>query len=128
MILRHPNAIESLRQARRSTTLVRQKLLNPTPKALDSCAPHLQVAIDSLARLQHELETSVPPVYKDRNTLQSEMSELWRELSQISALMNQASAFHAALSMLLFPPPDEPVNYMPGAIARRPASTLQLEG
>ena len=107
---------------------MRQRLVNPTPKVLQSCAPHLQNAIDSLACLQHELEASEAPAFKDRNMLQSEMSELRRELSQISALMNQASAFHAALSVLLFPPPDEPVTYMPGGVAARPASTLQLQG
>src|SRR5260370_24529852 len=111
MRLRHPNAIESARQARRSIHLIRQRLLNPTAKALESCTPHLRAAIASLERLQHELETPESQTSPDRNVLRTEMSELRRELAQVNALMQNASAFHAAMSYLLPPSRGRSISY-----------------
>jgi hypothetical protein len=130
MSLRHPNEIECARQARRSLTLVRQKLLNPTPQALESCAPHLRTAIDSLARLQSQLGNaeSRRPGLPTRE-LRTELSTLRRELAQVNALMQNAGAFHAALAHLLTPQADDSIRYAAGGIVpARPESTLHLEG
>ena len=126
MSLRHPNEIESARQARRSLTLVRQKLLNPTPQALESCTPHLRTAIDSLAGLQSQLdnaESRFRPGLPTRD-LRAELSTLSRELAQVNALMQNAGAFHAALAHLLTPQADDSIRYAAGGIVpARPAST-----
>lgn len=129
MRLRYPNEIESARQARRSVFLVRQKLLNPTHKALENCTPHLRVAIDSLARLQRLLQHPDPGMVSDRPGLRKEVSELSRELRQVNALMQNACAFHAALASILSPQDDEGVGYVRrGIVPLRPSSTLQVEG
>ena len=131
MSLRHPNEIESARQARRSLTFVRQKLLNPTPQALESCPPHLRTAIDSLARLQSQLDNAGLRTRPGLQTgeLRRELSTLRRELAHVNALMQNAGAFHAALALLLTPQADDSIRYAAGGIVpARPAATLQLEG
>ena len=128
MKLRHPNDLECARQARRSVQLVRLRLLYPTPKILESCAPHLRTAIDSLERLQQHLATPESSSLRETKAVRVEMSELRRELAQVNALMQQASAFHAALSNLLAPD-DQPVNYVAGGfVPVQPASTMLVEG
>ena len=128
MKLRHPNDLECARQVRRSVQLVRLRLLNPTPKVLESCVPHLRTAVDSLDRLQQHLANPESASLRETRDLRVEMSELRRELAQVNALMQQASAFHAALSNLLAPD-DQPVNYAAGGIVPvHPAATMFLEG
>ena len=126
MAMRHSNAIERARQARRGLLLVRQRLLNPTARELESCEPHLRSAIASLERLQGELEKADSPT---RSELRTELSALRSELAQVNALMHNAAAFHAILSILLTPQADDSIRYAAGGIvAVCPASTLLLEG
>ena len=126
MSLRHPNDTESARQARRSLFLVRQRLLNPTAKALESCTPHLRTAVDSLARLQGQLENAGS---RPRPELRTEGLALRRDLAQVNALMQSACAFHAALAYLITPQVDDSIRYVAGGvIPPRPASTVLLEG
>src|SRR5205823_4574518 len=113
MLLRGPNAAEAARQARRSIILVRNKLLNPTAKALDACTPHLRNAIESLGRLEQQLDTLETRSPGDRNLLRMELSELRWELSQVNALMQNACKFHTTMAYLLAPKEDDSVNYIP---------------
>ena len=129
MALRYPSAIESARQARRSVFLARQRLLNPTHKTLESCASHLRTAIDSLSRLQGLLEKPEPGAKSDRLELRKEVSALGREMRQVNALMQQASAFHEAMSNIFAPPGDNSIRYVAGGVVvARPESTLRVEG
>jgi hypothetical protein len=129
MTLRHPNQIDSARQARRSISLIRKKLLNPTPKSLESCAPQLRSAVDCLTRLQGQLAMPESESPFDCKGLVKEMSGLRRELRQVNALMRNASAFYAVISRLLAPEEDHPISYRAsGLVAIPPASTMLLEG
>lgn len=129
MALRHPNAIESARQARRSVFQVRQRLSNPVHKALENCGSHLRTAIDSLSRLQKLLEKPDADTWSDRLELRREVSALSFEMRQVNALMQQACAFHEALSNILAPREDDSIRYAAGgAVVGRPESTLRLEG
>lgn len=129
MNLRNPNEVESARQARRSIGLIRRKLLNPAPEVLDACTPHLRTAIGSLENLQQLLETSTSRPGPARTALQTEVSELGRELRQVNSLMRNASAFYTGLARLLTPGNDGTIGYAPsGPVPSRRPSTLQLEG
>jgi hypothetical protein len=126
---RHPNEVESVRQARRSLSLILRKLLKPTPEALDACAPHLHNAIDSIDWLQSRLAMRESQSPISRRSLQTEMAGLRRELSQVTALMRSASGFYGGLARLLSPLEDDISGYAPnGTISTRAAPTLQLEG
>ena len=126
MDLRRCSEIESARQVRRSVFAVRQKLLNPTAKALETCTPHLRRAIAVLAGLQQRL----PDVEaRNRGELRTELSALRRELREICALLESASAFHSALAQLLAPQADDSIRYSAkGIAAGGRASTMQVEG
>jgi hypothetical protein len=129
MNLRHPNEVESARQARRSIGLIRRKLLNPAPEVLDACTPHLRTAIGSLENLQQLLATSTSRPGPARTALQTEVAELRRELNQVNSLMRNACGFYTGLGRLLAPDNDGTMAYAPsGPVAIRRASTLQLEG
>jgi hypothetical protein len=126
---RHPNDVESVRQARRSLSLILRKLLKPTPEALDACVPHLHNAIDSIDWLQSRLAMRESQSPISRRTLQTEMAELRRELLQVTALMRSASGFYGGLARLLSPLEDDISGYAPnGTVSSRAAPTLQLEG
>ncbi len=133
MIMRTPNEMEAARQARRSVSVVRKKLLNPTPEILGSCAPHLRVAIESLGRLQVLLARPALPANERmeasaRRGLQAEVDGLRRELGQAQALLRGASCFYDGLARLLAPAADEAVVYARGgAIPARPGPVLQVE-
>jgi hypothetical protein len=126
MSLRHSKEVDSARQARRSLSWVRQRLLNPTAKALESCTPHLRTAIDSLTGLQGQLRNGESST---RPELRAEVSALRVELTQVNALMQSAYAFHATLAHLLTPQADDSIRYAAsGIVAVSPASTVRVEG
>lgn len=123
---RYANEMEAARQARRSLFVVRQKLLNPTAKALESCPPHLRTAIEALSRLQEQMRQGEPRMRRD---LSLELTALRKELRQVKSLMNCACAFHTALGNLLSPQSDDSIRYSAsGAVRASSSSTLQLEG
>ncbi len=130
-----PKDMEAARQARRSINVVRKKLLNPTPEILDSCAPHLRVAIDSLALLEDLLlrpRAEAGPsidLAVARRGLEAEVAGFRQELGQVHALLRGASSFYGGLARLLAPAEIETVDYTRGgAIAARPGPLLQMEG
>ncbi len=131
MIVREPSEIESVRQARRIVGLIRRKLLNPTPEVLDSCAPHIRTAIQSMEHLQKLLAGPATPVtVASRGALRTEMKELRRELAQINALMRGAAQYYSGLATLLLPPTEHLISYSSsaGAMAAASAPTMVLEG
>lgn len=128
MALRQASVLECARQARRSMGLIRQRLLNPTPKVLENCVPHLRVAIECLSRLQ-DLLASPTAVTFGIGALRSEMAGLRRELGDINALMTNAAVFYAGLAELLGTRSDEDVGYtVTGAIIAPKSPMLRVEG
>ena len=126
---RYPNEVESVRQARRSISLIRQRLLKPTPEALDACAPHLHNAIESIDWLQRRLGAGEEHSPASRRILEMEMAGLRRELLQTTALMRGASGFYGGLSRLLNPVEDRSTGYgRNGTVSTRLVPTLQLQG
>src|ERR1051326_3680798 len=130
MRLRLSNEIPSVRQARRSLSVVRRRLLDPTPEALEGCTSHLQTAIDTMAQLQERLqEAPARPPLELGPEFGNELHAFRHELTQMNALMRNAGAFHTPLANLLLPQPDNSICYGAGGIvAARPESTLRLEG
>ena len=129
MSLRDSNEIELAQKARSSLCLVRQKLLSPAAKALDSSMPHLQRAIEAVTLLQRKLEQTGhrPAELRKRLELRKEVTALRVELAQVHALMENASAYHLGLARLLAPE-DESISYAAGGvITDSPAPTLRLE-
>jgi len=125
---RYPNEIESVRQARRSIGLIRQRLLKPAPEALEACAPHLQNAIESIGWLQHRLGAGEAQPAAWRRNLELEISGFRRELSQVTALMRGASGFYNGLARLLNPAEDLSTGYARnGSVSSRLRPTLRLE-
>lgn len=118
-----------MRQARRNISIVRRKLLKPTVEALDACVPHLHSAVDSIDWLQRRLGARESLSPGPRGRLQAEMAELRRDLSQVTALMRNASGFYGGLARLLSLQEDDLTGYAPnGAVSSRAKPTLQLEG
>src|SRR5205807_8065003 len=107
------NEIPSVRQARRSLSVVRRRLLEPTPGALEGCTPHLQTAIDTMAGLQERLQQST---LRTSPELREEMQAFRHELAQVNALLRNAGAFHTALANLLLPHPDDSICYGAGGV------------
>jgi hypothetical protein len=129
MRIRQPSELESVRQARRSISAIRLRLLKPTVESLDACAPHLHNAVESVHRLQHRLGGRESQSPGSRGTLPKELSELRRALSQVTALMRNAAGFYGALVRLLSPRDDDSTGYDPsGAVSPRARPTLQFEG
>lgn len=129
MTPRRSNEVESARQARRSIGLIRQKLLNPTPEVLEACAPHLRTAIDALDHVQQVLAKPDSRSETSRTTLQIEMAQLRRELSQVNALLKNAARFYSGMARFLVPQVDESISYAAsGAVMMRPQRTMVLEG
>jgi hypothetical protein len=131
MTLREPSEIEAAKQARRIIGLVRRKLLNPTPQVLESCAPHLRTAIQSMEHLQKLIGgPATLATVAARGDLRAEVRELGRELAQINALMRGAAQYYSGLATFLLPPAEELVSYSSTAGARAAASapTMVLEG
>lgn len=125
---RHRTELEFARQARRSVLVIRQRLVNPTPKVLESCGPHLRVAIEALDGLQDFLVHPDSQTLRDKKTIHEEVSQLGRELAQVKALLEQAAAYHLALSRLLIPVDDSIAYAARGVIAMRPAPTMFVQG
>src|SRR5260370_30893144 len=103
MRLHHPSEVESVRQARRSISMVRQKLLKPTPEALDACVPHLRNAIESVGWLQSRLAAGTSASSSPGGTLRREMDELRPQLSQATALIRNASSSYGRLARRAVP-------------------------
>jgi hypothetical protein len=128
MIDRHSSELECVKQARRSLRLIRQRLLNPTPKVMEMCVPHFNVAIDCLAQLQGLLRSETSIIF-GRGTLRAEIVELRAELAQVRALMNNAAVFYQGLGQLMGGGEEDMAGYTAaGLLATSTPARLQLEG
>jgi len=128
MIDRHLSELQCVKQARRSIRLIRQRLLNPTPKVMEICVPHFKVAIDCLAQL-HGLLGSETSITFGRTVLRAEIVDLRAELAQVNALMNNAAAFYAGLAQLMGNGDEDMAGYTAaGVMATATPVRLQLEG
>jgi len=100
------------KQARRSLEKVRQRLLTPTIKSLNSGTIDLAEAIDCMKQLEKECLSNRgrPPGY--RRALEQEMIGLRRELKAVNALAAGAGKFMEGWARLIAPPVDDaPANY-----------------
>lgn len=123
---RTPSSVESARSARKSVGRARRNLIRPSPQALEGCIPHLRCAIDALSQVQQAASGGGEPA-GTRRALQLEMAQLDRELSQLNALMRNASLLFEGWSRLVFP--EECAEYHPaGRRPLQPVPTLRLEG
>jgi hypothetical protein len=128
MMDRQSSELQCLKQARRSIRLIRQRLLNPTPKVMDLCVPHFNVAIDCLTQL-HVLLGAETSIIFGRKVLRAEILDLRAELAQVSALMNNAAAFYAGIAQLMGSGGEDTAGYTPAGVLAGPTPvTLQLEG
>lgn len=104
--------IEQVRQARRKVRQVRQILLTPSPEQLGECGPVLEEAAGLLGSL---LKGAIggawdPPAGSElpgqlRGELHSELGDelqvLRRELSVVTALMQQAAGYYLGWAQML---------------------------
>ncbi len=104
--------IERVRQARRKLRQVRQILLTPSPEQLGECGPVLEEAADLLASLLKdgmssargpirlmELRQELRPEL--RLELGAELQVLRRELTVVTALMQQAAGYYLGWAQML---------------------------
>ena len=126
--MRSNHEFESARQARRSIGLIRNKLLKPAPEVLESCTPHLRVAIEAVRRLHQDLAKPPGLPAAARAALASELTGLKRDLAQVTALVRGAANFYGTLARLLEPPAETMVSYtLSSVVVSRPAPTMRLE-
>ena len=121
------------KQARRSLEKVRQKLLTPTIKALNSGATDLAEAIDCMQHLERECLSNRgrPPGY--RRALEQEMIALRQELKAVNALAAGAGKFIEGWARLITPAVDDaPANYTnrgtPGVVVPINSKRLVVHG
>jgi hypothetical protein len=81
--------LERVRRARRKLAQVRQILMTPTPEQLADCGPALEAAVEILG--------DVEPV----PILMDELHGMQRELSVVTALMQQAAGYYLGWAQML---------------------------
>jgi len=121
------------KQARRSLEKVRQKLLTPTVKTLNSSAVDLAEAINCMKQLEREFLSNRgrPPGWQ--RALEQEMTGLRQELKVVNALAAGAGKFLEGWARLIAPPSDDaPTNYTsrgtPGPVVPINSKRLVLHG
>ncbi len=88
--------LERLRGATRKLAQVRQILITPTPEQLAGCGPVLEEAIEILGYVERGQKTREPlPILRD------ELHVLRRELSVVTALMQQAAGYYLGWAQML---------------------------
>ena len=92
--------IERVRGARRKLRQVRQILMTPSPEQLGECGPVLEEAADLLGSLleggMSSARDSLPGPL-----LQEELQVLRRELTVVTALMQQAAGYYLGWAQML---------------------------
>jgi hypothetical protein len=100
------------KQARRSLEKVRQNLLTPTIKTLNSSTIDLAEAIDCMKQLEKECLSNQGRPPGLRRALEHEMIVLRQELQAVKALAAGAGKFIEGWARLIRPPVDDaPANY-----------------
>jgi hypothetical protein len=88
--------LERVRGARRKLAQVRHILMTPAPEQLAGCGPVLEAAVEILGYVERGQETRKPlPILMD------ELRELQRELSVVTALMQQAAGYYLGWAQML---------------------------
>jgi len=76
---------------------VRQKLLNPSPDALNECIPMLEAAGKAL----QDIETALRANPENRPELRAELERFRSELSVVNQLLRHAASFYLGWAQLL---------------------------
>jgi hypothetical protein len=84
--------IERIREARRKLYQVRQILMTPSPERLGDCGPVLEEAAGLLGSL---------PDCRKSGRLMEELHALRRDLSVVTALMQQAAGYYLGWAQML---------------------------
>lgn len=101
-----------MKRARRSLDKVRLKLLAPTTRALDSSASDIEVAVDSLKKLEAALASGQRRTPEWRRSLELELRSLSQDLRDVNALLAAAGQFYAGWACLVSTAVDDaPANY-----------------
>ena len=100
--------IERVRQARRKLRQVREVLMTPSPEQLGECGPVLEEAADLLGSLLDlGMSSARGPVLRRelrvelRRELGDELQDLRRELTVVTALMQQAAGYYLGWAEML---------------------------
>lgn len=93
--------LDRVRQARRSLAKVREKLLRPTAKSVESSGADVAKAIECLQGLERQLQSEPRRMGPDRNALRSELEGLRADLQQVNALLDGAGRFYQGWSRLV---------------------------
>lgn len=122
-----------MKQARRSLEKVRQRLNNPTIKALDSSAVDLAQAIACMKELEKACTSPRGWPAGWRRALELEMTGLRQELKTVNALAASAGKFIEGWARLITPGVDDaPANYTnrgtPGVVVPINSKRLVVHG
>ena len=96
--------IEQVRQARWKLRQVRQILMTPSPEQLGECGPVLEEAADLLGSLlDGGISSARGPLLRSdlRSDLRNELQLLRRELTVVTALMQQAAGYYLGWAQML---------------------------
>jgi hypothetical protein len=86
--------VERIREARRKLHQVRQILMTPSPERLGDCGPVLEEAAGLLGSLLDCPKSGVP-------LLMEELQALRRDVSVVTALMQQAAGYYLGWAQML---------------------------
>lgn len=99
--------LETIRGARRHLDKLRQKLLRPTPRILDTGTADIAAAVKCLQTLESYLKSHQGPRLGMEQLLGSELKGLRRDLQQTVALLDSAGKFYQGWARLVSNHSDE---------------------
>ena len=109
-------------QARRSLEKVREKLLRPTAKSLDSSAADLMSAVNSLRLLELDLTSPARRGLGAGRALELEIQAMRQELQKVMVLFESAGKFHEGWARLASTVVDDNTNYRSNGKSGKPIS------
>jgi hypothetical protein len=93
--------VERIRGARRKLRQVRQILMTPSPEQLGDCGPVLEEAVALLGCLMESRKSGDQIPAPKNELLMDEVQVLRRELSVVTALMQQAAGYYLGWAQML---------------------------
>ena len=120
-----PLELEKIRQARGSLEKVRQKLLQPTPQALESGAADVARAVECLRRVETSLHSGGRRRAGGRAIL-AEIEGLRSDLRRVNELLEGAGKFYQGWARLMSSAAEDTANYTADGMAGRPAAGSRL--
>jgi hypothetical protein len=118
--------IQAAKRARRGIEQIRKQLLCPTPEAVNACVAPLTEAIRCMEMLQKDLQAVRVRDRQATRELGTEIGQLRRELSIVSALLRSAAEFNEGYGRLLHSFQDPGVDYSRSGAAVRPVEVRKL--